>query len=56
MNGHDGDGLVLNSSLAAAFGINLESDSENQFVVHLKRVRKRPFIMFLFLTETAWKR
>ncbi|XP_065843563.1 uncharacterized protein [Oscarella lobularis] len=32
VNGHDGDGLVLNSSVAAAFGINIESDSKNQFV------------------------
>ena len=43
MNGHDGDALVLNSSVAAAFGINIESDSENQFVVQLKRVRRETF-------------
>ena len=57
MNGHDGDGLVLNSSVAAAFGINIESDSQNQFVVHLKRVRTETFsLCFCPFAETIWKR
>ena len=48
MNGHDGDALVLNSSVATAFGINIESDSENQFVVQLKRVRRETFSLRFF--------
>ena len=55
MNGHDGDGLVLNSSVAAAFGINIESDSENQFVVHLKRVRRETFsVCFCFFSQRLY--